>query len=126
MIEVKVPVDFSAIQVKGRFGFTHKLKIYAGFAAAIIIPLNIWGERIFHQEVVYFLTIIIAMIVLMPNVMEKGGKLGISGEERVLNYLHFTANKQMRPYEDICPIAQLDDERQTIKRVEQKNQKSRK
>ncbi|MCL2574004.1 MAG: hypothetical protein FWE34_05560 [Defluviitaleaceae bacterium] len=127
MIEVKVPVDFEAMQVKGKNGLTPKTRNYAIFAAATVLPLALFGDRLFHPEVANILIMIIVALALLPIYLEKGGKTGISGEEMMLNIAHFFTNKQMRYYEDIDPIAQLDDEEEALRRLRQgKSKKSTK
>jgi len=110
MIEVKVPVDFEAMQVKGKNGLTPKVRNYAIIGIITILPLALFGDRLFHPEVVNILIMVIMGLICVPIYLEKGGKTGISGEEMLLNIAHFFTNKQMRHYEDIDPIALLDDE----------------
>jgi len=116
MIEVKVPADFEAMQVKGRNGLTPKMRNYAIFGVATIVPLSLFGDRIFHPEVANILIMAIMAIICVPIFLEKGGKTGISGEETLLNIAHFVSNKQKRYYEDIDPIATLDDEEEESKK----------
>jgi len=119
MIEVKVPVDFEAMQVKGKNGLTPKVRNYAIFAVVTVVPLALFGDRLFHPEVANILIMIIVGLILLPIVLEKGGKTGISGEETLLNIAHFFTNKQMRHYEDIDPIAKLDEEENAQRRHRQ-------
>ena len=112
MIEVKVPVDFEALQVKGKGGFTPKMRNYAIFGLVTIVPLAFFGDRLFHPEIANILIMVIMGIICVPIFLEKGGKTGVSGEEALLNMLHFMSNKQMRPYEDLCPIAEIDCEKE--------------
>jgi len=51
MIEVKVPVDFEAMQVKSKNGLTPKVRNYAIIAIATIVPLALFGDRLFHPEI---------------------------------------------------------------------------
>lgn len=108
MIEVKVPVDFEAMQVKSKNGLTPKMRNYAIFVLVTIVPLALFGDRLFHPEVVNFLIMIIVIIVMSPIILEKNGKDGISGEEKLLNIIHFQTNNNLRHYEDLDPISKLD------------------
>jgi len=62
---------------------------------------------------------LIVGLISLPILLEKGGKTGISGEETLLNIAHFITNKQIRHYEDVDPIAQLDEEESAIARPKQ-------
>jgi len=126
MIEVKVPVDFEAMQVKGKAGLTPKMRNYAIVGLVTIVPLAIFGDRLFHPEVANILIMIIMGLVCVPMFLEKGGKTGVSGEETLINILHFVSNKQMRPYEDLCPIAQMDKEDDLARKAVSKSRRIRK
>ena len=108
MIEVKVPVDFAAMEIKGTNGLTPKIRNYAIIGIITILPLALFGDRLFHPEVANLLIMVIMGLICIPIYLEKGGKTGITGEEMLINIAHFLTNKQMRHYEDIDPIAALD------------------
>ena len=121
MIEVKVPVDIEALQVKGRNGLTPKARNYAIAGVVIVIPLAIWGDIFLHQEVANTLIMLIMALMCMPIYLERGGKNGITGEEMLLNIIHFITNKQMRHYEYLDPIAMIDDKEEALKNTKYKN-----
>ena len=66
MIEVKVPVDFEAMRIKGRNGLTPKVRNYAIFGVVTILPLAIFGDRLFHPEVANILIMLIMGLICVP------------------------------------------------------------
>jgi len=121
MIEVKVPVDIEALQIKGRNGLTPKVRNYAIIGVATIVPLAIWGDTFLHPEVANILIMLIMMLMCVPIYLERGGKSGITGEEMLINIIHFATNKQMRHYEYLDPIAELDEKETALKNAGRKS-----
>ena len=125
MIEVKIPVDVDAMQIKNKSGLTPKVRNYAIIGVVTIIPLALFGDMIMHSEVANVLIMVIMGLICIPIYLEGNGKTGISGEEMLMNIIHFAINKQRRPYEYLDPIAQLEEQEETERKAASKSKKSK-
>ena len=108
MLSVRVPPDIDEVKIGSVGGLTPKVAAYFGTAAAITILLSLFGSAFMPTMVVRLVIILVCSLIMLPVILEKGGRAGISGEEALINIITFMKNPQKRAYEFYDDIAAYD------------------
>jgi hypothetical protein len=110
MIEVHIPKDLDEYKMPFFMGLQLKHCIYIGIALAVAIPNGLLGHHIMPEALVVFINIIIggSFALLISNDL-KAKRNMITGEETLMNSLHFSLTRRMREYEYMDYIALWDN-----------------
>ena len=96
MIEIKVPKEIKDYKSKLFFNLSVRQFICTAAALAICVPLYIFGQRYFSEDVVSWLVIIIAAPLLFTGYFKYND---MNFEELAKEWLTFNSVNQRRKYE---------------------------
>lgn len=108
MIEVRIPKDIDEYKSPFFMGLQLKHCIYAGLALAIAVPNGLFGHHIMPSGIVGFVNLAVGMAFAMPIFYDLQGKGIITGEETIMNVIHFTLTRRIREYEYLDYMAAWD------------------